>query len=197
MVDWENRWQTGQTGWDLGAASPPLTAYADQIPSERRHLRVLIPGCGNGYEAIHLLQHGFTNITMVDIAPTAVERLRQRLDKALPDWEQCLQLRCADFFDLSGPFDLVLEQTFFCALEPSLRPAYARKMHEILAPGGKLAGVLFDKDFEGGPPFGGHAAEYRTLFEPFFTIQTMAPCYNSIAPRAGAELFVCLLSSQR
>jgi hypothetical protein len=29
MIDWEKRWQAGQTGWDLGAASPPLIEYAD------------------------------------------------------------------------------------------------------------------------------------------------------------------------
>lgn len=189
---WETRWQTGQTGWDLGAASPPLIRYADQIPVARRSLRVLIPGCGNGYEAIHLLENGFTNLTMLDIAPTAIARMRERLDNQVPDWEAHLRLVNGNFFELSGPFDLILEQTFFCALDPSLRLAYAQKMHELLSPGGKLAGVLFDKDFVGGPPFGGHANEYRLLFEPLFRIKTMAPCYNSIAPRAGAEVFVIM-----
>lgn len=192
MNEWEIRWQTGQTGWDLGAVSPPLTAYAGQIPPEQRHLRVLIPGCGNGYEAIHLLENGFSALTMVDIAPTAVDRLHRRLDAAVPAWRDRLDIRCADFFTLEGHFDLILEQTFFCALPPSLRPAYARQMHRLLTPGGKLAGVLFDRDFEGGPPFGGHAPEYRQLFEPLFHIRTMASCYNSIAPRKGAELFILL-----
>ncbi|MBL7796422.1 MAG: methyltransferase domain-containing protein [Saprospiraceae bacterium] len=191
-TDWEKRWQTGQTGWDLGAASPPLTAYADQMPPEKRHLRVLIPGCGNGYEALNLLQHGFTNITMVDIAPTAVERLRKRLAAHKPDWETHLQVICADFFTLEGPFDLILEQTFFCALDPVQRPAYVQKMHDLLATGGTLAGVLFDREFEGGPPFGGDAAEYEDLFQPRFHIRTLAPCYNSIAPRAGSEVFFIL-----
>ncbi len=191
-MNWETCWQAGQTGWDLGTASPPLMAYANQIPVEQRARRVLIPGCGNGYEAIYLLQTGFTNITMVDIAPTAVARLRARLDESAPGWEQNLQVLCADFFELNGPFDLILEQTFFCALEPALRPNYADKMQELLAPGGKLAGLLFDKNFDGGPPFGGHAEEYRQLFQPLFSIKTMTPCYNSIPPRAGAELFFIL-----
>ncbi|MBK9335659.1 MAG: methyltransferase domain-containing protein [Lewinellaceae bacterium] len=196
MIDWEKRWQAGQTGWDLGAASPPLIEYADQIPSAKRDLRVLIPGCGNGYEAIHLLENGFSNISMVDIAPTAVERLQQRLDTAVPGWQGQLQVLCADFFALEGPYDLILEQTFFCALEPVQRPDYVQKMHRLLAPGGVLAGVLFDRDFEGGPPFGGHSDEYRALFEPLFEIQTLAPCYNSILPRAGAEVFVILRKNE-
>lgn len=191
-IDWEKRWQTGQTGWDLGAASPPLTAYADQIPPEKRNLRVLIPGCGNGYEALHLLRLGFTDVTMVDIAPTAVERLRQRLDASMPGWKAHLQVICADFFALEGPFDLILEQTFFCALDPALRPDYVRKMHDLLPPGGTLAGVLFDREFEGGPPFGGDTAEYAALFRPLFQIRSLAPCYNSIPPRAGSEVFFIL-----
>ena len=90
-IDWEKRWQTGQTGWDLGAASPPLTDYADQIPLDKRGIRVLIPGCGNGYEALHLLQNGFTNLTLVDIAPTAVENLKVRLDTGMPGRQDLLR----------------------------------------------------------------------------------------------------------
>lgn len=189
---WESRWQNGQTGWDLGMASPPLTQYADQITTDKRTCRVLIPGCGNGYEALHLLTLGFENITMLDIAPTAVERLKARLSDQFPEWASRLQVLCTDFFSFSGTFDLILEQTFFCALDPALRPDYVRQMHALLAPAGRLAGVLFDADFPGGPPFGGHTAEYRRLFEPYFRIKTMEPCYNSIPPRAGAEVFVIL-----
>lgn len=192
MTNWEQRWQAGQTGWDLGEASPPLTDYADQISVDQRDLRVLIPGCGNGYEALHLLKNGFSQITMLDIAPTAIDHIRQRLDKMFPAWNERLELVCADFFNFSEKFDLVLEQTFFCALEPSLRPDYTHKMHDLLEPGGKLAGVLFNREFEGGPPFGGSDLEYRRLFEPHFEIKTMAPCYNSIAPRAGSEVFFIL-----
>ncbi|MCS6928919.1 MAG: TPMT family class I SAM-dependent methyltransferase [Saprospiraceae bacterium] len=191
-IDWEYRWQTGQTGWDLGQPSPPLCRYADQIPLERRCLHVLIPGCGNAYEAEYLLDQGFTNITVVDIAPTVVKSLQRRMDATRTGWRSSLRILCADFFSLEGTYDLVLEQTFFCALDPALRPHYARQMHRLLAPGGTLAGVLFDRDFENGPPFGGHAEEYRTLFEPLFHIHTLARCYNSVPPRAGTEVFIIL-----
>ncbi|MEQ1746574.1 MAG: methyltransferase domain-containing protein [Saprospiraceae bacterium] len=191
-MNWEIRWQAGQTGWDLGVASPPLTAYADQIPLERRNLRVMIPGCGNGHEALYLLRAGFTNIVMVDIAPTAVERLTARLDAGFPDWATRLRVLCGDFFTLKGVFDLILEQTFFCALDPTRRGDYAQKMHDLLAPGGTLAGVFFDRDFEGGPPFSGSQAEYRALLGPLFHIKTLSPCHNSVLPRAGTEVFVLL-----
>ncbi len=190
---WENRWQNNNTGWDIKGVSPPLAGYIDQIlPENRDHLHILIPGCGNGYEAIYLLEKGFRFITMLDIAPTAVERLRQRLDVKVPNWDTRLQLVCGDFFTHSGAYDLILEQTFFCALDPSLREQYTLKMKQLLKPGGKLAGVLFDRAFSGGPPFGGDRKAYRSLFEPHFRIRTLAHCYNSIAPRAGTEVFFIL-----
>jgi SAM-dependent methyltransferase len=95
-----------------------------------------------------------------------------------------------DFFELNGSFDLVIEQTFFCALDPSLRNAYVDKMLEILTSNGKIVGLLFNRDFEGGPPFGGNEEEYRSLFSSKFNILILEESYNSIAPRQGAEVFI-------
>lgn len=186
---WESLWQRSETRWDLSVVSPPLAAYADQIPTDKRSLKILIPGCGNGHEAIYLLRNGFSNITMLDIAPTAVESLRQRLDAETPGWESSLRLVCGDFFEHEDTYDLILEQTFFCALDPGVRQAYVLKMKDLLKNKGKLAGLLFDRAFPGGPPFGGNKAEYQPLFEEHFHILTMEPCLNSVAPRAGTELF--------
>ena len=99
----------------------------------------------------------------------------------------------ADFFEHSGQYDFIFEQTFFCALDPSLRERYVTKMNELLKPGGQLAGVMFNRVFEeDGPPFGGTKEEYEQRFSPFFDIKKMELCYNSILPREGNELFVRL-----
>jgi methyl halide transferase len=67
-------------------------------------------------------------------------------------------------------------------------------MKSLLTTGGKLAGVLFDKEFDfEGPPFGGCKCQYEPLFENDFTFKTFEACYNSIKPRAGSELFICLV----
>lgn len=66
-------------------------------------------------------------------------------------------------------------------------------MYQLLKPGGKLVGVLFNRSFEGGPPFGGSKSEYLSLFQNQFTVTSMEECYNSIAPRKNAELFVKLI----
>lgn len=192
QIFWNERYLQGDTGWDMGQVSPPLQAYFDQLSAKDQS--ILIPGCGNSYEAAYLLNRGFTHITLLDISPVLVDRLKQKFGQ-----KPALQLLQADFFDHQGQYDLIIEQTFFCALDPTLRPAYVEKMQSLLKPRGKLVGVLFDRDFSdgiterddpGGPPFGGHKQEYQTLLEKRFRIKTLEPCYNSIPPRAGAALFL-------
>jgi len=68
---WEQRWLNGSTGWDVGAPTPPLREYIDQLTD--KSIRMLIPGCGNAYEADYLLSKGFTSVTLLDIAKPAVE----------------------------------------------------------------------------------------------------------------------------
>jgi methyl halide transferase len=181
---WDHRYLNKETGWDMGEVSPPLKAYFDQLSDKR--ISILIPGCGNSYEAAYLLENSFSAITLIDISEVLTARLREKFrDYADPP----LKLICGDFFNLAGQYDLIVEQTFFCALDPSRRKDYMKKMYELLAPGGKLAGLLFDREFPGGPPFGGRKEEYAELLGSKFTIRSLAPCYNSIKPRAGAEVF--------
>jgi len=178
---WDQRWREGDTAWDIGGVSPPLQHYFEQLPDKT--ISILIPGCGNAYEAAWLLDNGFTGITLLDISPQATQRLREKF-AGTP-----IKVLTADFFRHTGQYDLIIEQTFLCALDPSQRPAYVEKAHNLLRPGGKLAGLLFDRDFAAGPPYGDRKAEYQQLLEKKFTIKTLAPCYNSIKPRTGTELF--------
>ncbi len=181
---WNSRWQTGHIGWDIGCASPPLTEYTQTLRD--KNLAILIPGCGNAYEAEFLVANGFTNITLIDIAEEAVKRLKEKF-AAFPQ----INVVLGDFFEHQGKYDLILEQTFFCAQVLQRRSQYVAKMHELLNPNGKLVGVLFGVDFgPTGPPFGGAIEEYRPLFSSHFEIIKLAPCYNSIKPRQGSELFI-------
>lgn len=185
MEFWDERWKQNQTGWDMNAVSPPLKAYIDTIVN--KGVAILIPGCGNAYEAEYLLENGFSNVTLIDISPTLVMSLLEKLKKYAG---RELTIICGDFFRHYGQYDIILEQTFFCALSPDLRKAYAEKMHSLLSESRKLVGILFNKEFEKGPPFGGNKEEYLALFADFFEIEKMEDCYNSIAPRAGTELFI-------
>ena len=184
---WENRWQHQQTGWDLGVISPPLQQYIDSLKD--KNLRILIPGCGNAYEAHYLVENGFTQVTVIDIAPALVEALRE----SFGDAQSNIETICGDFFELRGEYDIILEQTFFCAINPLQREEYAQKCYELLIPGGKVAGVLFNRTFDGGPPFGGNIAEYETYFSHLFGSVKMEPCLTSVQPRLGSEIWIELI----
>ncbi|MGS2762305.1 methyltransferase domain-containing protein [Sinomicrobium sp. M5D2P9] len=180
---WADRYNSGTDRWDIGNISTPIKAYTDQL--ENKNLKILIPGAGNGYEAEYLFRSGFKNVYILDFALPPLLRFKERV----PDFPET-RLIHRDFFTLEMSFDLILEQTFFCAIPPGARPEYARKMHQLLHPGGKLAGLLFDFPLtEEGPPFGGDKQEYQNYFSPYFDVITMERCYNSIKPREGRELF--------
>ncbi len=176
------RYDAGNTGWDIGYPAPALTAYFEAL--EDKDISILVPGCGNGHEVVWLAEHDFRDVTAVDLVAAPLARIRQRTGDRI----RTLQ---ADFFDLTGRYDLIMEQTFFCALDPELREQYVRKMHALLKPGGRLVGLLFNTEFEKeGPPFGGFEDTYRELFSPWFDILRMEPTPLSIPPRRGRELFV-------
>jgi SAM-dependent methyltransferase len=180
---WNNQYQNHTTGWDLGEISPPIKTYINTLTN--KSISILIPGCGNTYEADYLLQEGFTNITVIDIAPTLVEVLQQKFIG-----NKNINVLLGDFFKHQGTYDVIIEQTFFCALPPTLRQKYVYKMHQLLANNGLLVGLLFNKTFEKSPPFGGSKEEYLSLFKNAFHLNTMATCTNSIMPRANTELWV-------
>jgi len=182
---WNNRYAQNNFGWDLGAISPPLKSYFDQL--NNKELEILIPGAGNAYEVEYLFENGFKNVYLCDFARLPLENFKTR-NPQFPQ-EQLLEV---DFFELKEKkFDLIVEQTFFCAIDPSLRKAYFEKMKELLKEDGKLVGLLFNDSLNSDqPPFGGNEAEYRTLFKDLFTVLRFETCTNSVKPRADREIFM-------
>ncbi len=180
---WNKKYLANETGWDLGKVSTPIKEYIDTL--KNKDISILIPGCGNSHEAEYLLSQGFTNVTVIDIAPTLVKNLQEKFRNY-----SNIKIVLGDFFEYQGKYDLIIEQTFFCALPTSMRQKYVLKMHQLLSRNGKLVGLLFNKTFESGPPFGGNQAEYEQLFKDYFDFKIMDLCHNSIAPRANSELFI-------
>lgn len=186
---WTDRYRSGEVGWDIGYVSTPLKEYIDQL--EDKDLKILIPGGGNSYEAEYLFNKGFSNVSVVDISRIPLDNLLKRV----PDFPK-ENLLHQDFFKLDQTYDLILEQTFFCAQDPNLREKYVSKMHQLLKPKGKLVGLLFNIPLnDDKPPFGGSEAEYRLLFEDKFVIDIMETAHNSIPQRGGNELFIKLIKN--
>ena len=168
----------------MGEISTPLKAYFDQLTN--KNLKILIPGGGNSYEAEYLHHRGFKNVYVVDLSKTALSNIKARVS-SFPS----SHLIHKNFFDLEMSFDLIIEQTFFCAIDPKLRSRYSSKAQQLLNKKGKIVGLLFDDTFTNDkPPFGGCKTEYLNYFEPSFNVLLMEDSYNSHPKRDGRELFI-------
>ena len=186
---WTLRYQENRTGWDIGYPSTPIKAYFDQIAD--KSLKILIPGAGNAYEAEYLFQSGFKNVHILDIAKPPLEIFKSRVP-SFPTNQAIL----GNFFEYQPHvlYDIIVEQIFFCSFPPlpNNRKLYAKTMHQLLAPKGKLVGLWFNFPLKGDlvkRPFGGSKEEYLTYFQPYFNVKTFESCHNSIPPRSGNELF--------
>lgn len=183
---WNQQYLTNSTGWDIGYVSPPIKEYFDQRPD--RSGKILVPGAGNGWEVEYLFKSGWHHTFLLDFAPAAL----QRFSKRFPEFPSN-NILSEDFFDHKGSYDYIVEQAFFSSIPRDIRSEYAQQMFQLLRPGGKFVGLLFNHEFNFfGPPFGGTEEEYKNLFFNLFNVKHFTIAYNSIRPRKGRELFIIL-----
>ncbi len=130
---WQERFAAGDTPWDRGEANPRLGAWLAAGALEP--CRILVPGCGSGYEVAALAAAGF-EVTALDYASEAIGRTRERLDRA--GLEATLIEADVLAWQPNRAFDAVYEQTCLCALYPDQWRDYADQLHRWLAPGGRL-----------------------------------------------------------
>jgi len=192
---WQERFESQRTPWDRGAVNPALAPLLARgvLPLGAR---VLVPGCGAGYEVVQLAAQGFRPVA-VDYAPAAVGLTRARLAQAGLDAEVIE----ADLLDWapSAPVDAIWDQTCLCALHPDLWVAYAQRLASWLAPGGSLMLLAVQIERDGrrdgrieGPPYHCDINAVRALF-PSNRWQWPRPPYPRHAHPAGfAELEVVL-----
>src|SRR5256712_8314805 len=72
---WEKRFREGFTPWDAGRAPATLEQF---LKTQRGGQRVLIPGCGSGYEVRAFAEAGFEGLA-IDFAPAAVGQAQRIL----------------------------------------------------------------------------------------------------------------------
>ena len=131
---WQQRFAQRQMPWDRGAPGPQIADWlADG--SLTPGLRVVVPGCGSGHDALALAQAGCA-VTAIDYAEAAVRLTRERLAAA----GVAAEVVQADVlvWQPDAPFDVVYEQTCWCALHPDDWRAYAAQLQRWLRPGGRL-----------------------------------------------------------
>ena len=178
---WDTRFRGGVTPWDAGGVPPQLERYLHQHPPGR----VLIPGCGTGYEAAAFAERGH-DVLAIDLSDAAIEAAQRHLGA------RAGLVRTADFFALDeGQFDVVYERAFLCALPRARWPDWARRVAELVRRGGELAGFFYLDDNQRGPPFGTSKGELKGLLEQAFELAADQPVppAESIPVFKGKEIW--------
>ncbi len=177
---WDVRYRGAVTPWDAGGVPPALSDWAARAPARGR---LLIPGCGSGYEARCLHRQGY-EVLAIDFSPAAVAVAQAELGPLAG------LVREADFFAFPAePFDALYERAFLCALPRRLWPDWAARCAALLRPGGLLFGYFFLDDNAKGPPFGiAPGALEALLGTDFVRIEdTPVPAPDSLPVFRGKE----------
>ncbi|KAL9131267.1 MAG: hypothetical protein Q9217_000754 [Psora testacea] len=180
---WSALWDKGDfLPWDRGKPNPALedvlfgrqdlvgTCMATESSGYKHRKKALVPGCGRGYDVLLLASFGY-DACGLEVSETAVKRCLEEQEtnaKNYPAKDETIgagevSFIYGDFFaeDLKSHmgldrFDLIYDYTFLSALPPTLRPQWALRMSQLLAPDGSLICVEFPSDKDpklGGPPY--------------------------------------------
>ncbi|ETS82188.1 hypothetical protein PFICI_07190 [Pestalotiopsis fici W106-1] len=168
------------TPWDRGGPSLALVDVLEARPdlfgapdSTTPPRKALVPGCGRGHDVLLLASLGYDAFGL-EVSPAALQEARKNADTAAANRDAAGSEAGAsppgkhhwvsgNFFEDGWvqdagveKFDLIFDYTFFSALPPSVRPRWAKRMAELLAPGGRLVCLEFPRtkpSSEAGPPW--------------------------------------------
>jgi len=177
---WDARYAAGKMRWDFGGVPPALSSYLQRATGTGR---VLIPGCGSGYEIQAFANAGF-KVTAIDFSSEALKRASEAIGLLAN------RIILDDFFRHNfGPasFDLIYERTFLCSLPRSHWPDYAKRMAGLLKKGGKLAGLFFYGRESDPPPFPLTEAAANELFAKDFRLERTENVGESLDIFRGTE----------
>ncbi|CAG7964009.1 unnamed protein product [Penicillium nalgiovense] len=191
---WASLWDKGDNlPWDRGFPNPALedtlvkqrptigAPLATDAQGQSYRRKALVPGCGRGVDVLLLASFGFDAYGL-EYSAAAIEackkeendnaswyRVRdQTVGTGKVTWIQ------GDFFDnawlqnigvpLNG-FDIIYDYTFFCALDPSMRPKWALRQTQLLSPSpaGNLICLEFPRHKDpqsAGPPYASSSEAY-------------------------------------
>ena len=181
---WNNRYEQFDTGWDVGSITPPLEEYFSSF--KMFNSKILVIGAGNGYEVEYLHNNNFLNVYYLDFSKKACSNFKNRVP-SFPDQN----ILCKDFFNLKGKFDLIIEQTFFCAIKKNKRKLYVEKVYDLLKSKGKLVGLLFDREFEDDHPPLERLKNYILIFLKItLVLKFLKIVKNSLNSRKDHEIFI-------
>ncbi len=189
---WETIYQADDAGWDLGEASPALMHLINDKLLPEPPQTVLVPGCGTGHDALAFAKAGYECIAM-DFAPSAIAAAKKRAEDSV---FTCIEADAlaADNGVADDSVDIIFEHTFFCALQPSQREAYAVALARMIKTHGEVWALSMRTKFTNRQPYDSTPEEYVALMEAhgFTCIEQTAMEPWSHQRRKGRETLVQL-----
>jgi hypothetical protein len=172
---WTNRWSAGKTPWDLGGVPENLVSF---LSRERTPAKVLIPGCGSGYEvkAFHEAGH---DVTAIEFSEPAVVHAREVLG---PLGHKVIH---GNFFKhdfADHRYELIYERGFLCSLPTARWPEFASRMAQLIAPGGRLIGLFLYGNEPEPPPYPLTEQTAEQLFGTCFRLLSTAKSVGDSVP---------------
>ncbi len=195
--DWVRAWDERLTPWELGSPNP---IYQELI--QKQHLavqdkRVLMPGCGSGYDAITVCRLGRpASLTAIDLSSKAISIAQSH--PIPPQFKDTLKFQQQDFFSIDTTkyqYDVIIDYLFYSAMDIPMRSRVVEQMYKLLAPNGVVATIIFPLQLNNenetvGPPYHMKLEHYIEKFQQHhFKLIRTNTLEDSIVPRRNRELF--------
>lgn len=184
---WNEKYLNSESSWDLNSPNPVFI----QLLNENKFIsrgKILIAGCGKGYDAIAAAQMGY-DVTAIDFSSYAINftnELAAKNSVSIKTIEEDIFVLNAGY---ENQFDIVYDYVMYCAINPDRRREYAEKISSLLKPDGKYVALFFPVEKrEGGPPFGISLTDTYSVFSHYLKLELSNRQVDSIKPRKGREV---------
>lgn len=192
---WEQRYQSGDTPWDVGIPSRELTRLLDtQPPAGPRALEL---GCGTGTNAVFLANRGY-EVTAIDGAPLAIRQAEERAERAgvTVRWITADVTALPALPELAAPFDFVFDRGCYHVVRSIHLAGYLETLERVTRPGTRLLLLTGNahEQRDKGPP-GLYEEEIRRELGPLFRFDDLHPFrFDDPAAATGPLGWSCLLT---
>ncbi|KAG5727353.1 putative thiol methyltransferase 2 [Termitomyces sp. T112] len=194
-LDWETVWQAKLTPWDAGESQPPLR---EVIESGGIHFprqgRVLVPGCGPGYDVFYLASALNMDVLGLDVSETAITKAKSLMSSFGNSGTGKVSFISEDFFHhkREEQFDLIYDYGFFIVIPPTRRTEWAQQMASLIKPQGYLITLVFpiDPPTDLGPPFFVRVEHYEEVLDGSFKKVLDKVPTTSLPSHVGKERIV-------
>jgi cyclopropane fatty-acyl-phospholipid synthase-like methyltransferase len=186
------RYQTGDTPWDIGRPDPNLIQIVTTVPIEPS--KALDIGCGTGDNSIWLYQQGF-RVVGIDTSEIAIEKAREKASSA--GAECAFSVRNILKSHVEGaPFGFLFDRGCFHILgSDKERESFAEKINGHLEKNGLWLSIVGNADEQRngpGPPQR-TARDIVNAVEPHFEILSLATGFFGSKSTNPPRAWICLM----